>query len=226
MIRLRLSAAVAAAVTCLLLPAVALAAEGGASTTPAKTATTPAKTSTTKAASGEDTPISVPADEDKAAASTTSGGTIVRTFVGLAIVLAVIYGLYWVLRQVKASREEATKGEGLATVASIGLGPNRALHLVRAGEDYILVGVGEHAITPIRTYTATEAVLAGLVPDPDEVIEGTVTGPEGPGAVLPVLWRRIAALGGAPGAQAEGAKPKQLTVQAMLGSLREKTVRS
>lgn len=210
MIRLRISAAAAAAVTCLLLPAVTFAAEG--------TTTTPAK--------GEDTPINVPSDDGGAAASASSGGNIVRTFVGLAIVLAVIYGLYWVLKQVKASREEATKGDGLAAVASIGLGPNRALHLVRAGEDYILVGVGEHAITPIRTYTAAEAILAGLVPDPEQadVIEGEATETAAK-AAMPAILRKVLAAGGAPGAQKAGSKPN-LTATALLGQLREKTVRS
>lgn len=213
MIRLRLPAALAAAVTCMLLPAAAWAADG--------TKTTPAK--------GEDTPISVPADDGGAATNAASSGNIVRTFVGLAIVLAVIYGLYWVLKQIKASREEATKGEGLASVSSIGLGPNRGLHLVRAGADYILIGVGEHAITPIRTYTEAEAVVAGLVPDPaadDDAAEGT-----GASATsltisgVPALLRQLAAKGGAPGAASEG-RPNQLTVHALLGALREKTVRS
>ncbi len=215
MIRLRLSAVSAAAVTCLLLPAATFAAEG--------TKTTPAP----KAPTGEDTPINVPADDGGAAATATSSSNVVRTFVGLAIVLAVIYGLYWVLRQIKASREEATKGDGLATVASIGLGANRALHLVRAGEDYILVGVGEHAITPIRTYTAAEAILAGLVPDPEQdgVIEGSAT-ETGAKAAMPALLRKVLAAGGAPGARTASSKPNQLTVQALLGSLREKTVRS
>lgn len=215
MIRLRLSAALAVAVTCMLLPAVTWAADG--------TKTTPAK--------GEDTPITVPADDGGATASAASSSNIARTFFGLAVVLAVIYGLYWVLKQIKASREEATKGDGLATVASIGLGPNRSLHLVRAGADYILVGVGEHAITPIRTYTEAEAVVAGLVPDPDAEPEtgGAVT-PATAIAGIPALLRRLAAAGGAPAAAAADAaparRPNALTVQALLGALREKTVRS
>jgi flagellar protein FliO/FliZ len=211
MIRHRLPAALAAVATCMLLPAATWAADG--------TKTTPAK--------GEDTPISVPADDGGAAASASSSGNIIRTFVGLAIVLAVIYGLYWVLRQIKASREEATKGEGLATVASIGLGPNRSLHLVRAGADYILVGVGEHAITPIRTYTEAEAVVAGLVPDPSAAGDDAETSPSPALAIagIPGLLRRLAAAGGAPGAAPAG-RPDQLTVQALLGALREKTVRS
>jgi flagellar protein FliO/FliZ len=210
MIRFRLSAALAAAVTCMLLPAATWAAEG--------TKTTPAK--------GEDTPITVTADDGGATASAASSSNIARTFFGLAVVLAVIYGLYWVLKQLKASREEATKGEGLATVSSIGLGPNRGLHLVRAGADYILIGVGEHAITPIRTYTEAEAVVAGLVPDPDAQDAGDDT-PAASRAIsgVPALLRRLAAGGGAPAAASAG-RPNQLTVQALVGALREKTVRS
>ena len=66
-----------------------------------------------------------------------------RTIVGLAIVIGVIYGLYWVLKQVKASREDKAPGAGLKTLATLPLGQNRAMHLVRAGDEVVLVGVGE-----------------------------------------------------------------------------------
>src|SRR6185295_9780487 len=93
------------------------------------------------------------------------GRSLVRTFVGLAVVVAVIYGLYWILRQVKLSREEKTSGNGLETTATVPLGPNRSLHLVRAGNELVLVGVADHAVTPIRTYTEEEARAAGLIPE-------------------------------------------------------------
>ena len=94
-----------------------------------------------------------------------AAAALVRTFVGLAVVVAVIYGLYWVLKQVKASREERAVGSGLETTATVPLGPNRSLHLVRAGNELVLVGVAEHAVTPIRTYTEEEARAAGLIPE-------------------------------------------------------------
>ena len=90
-----------------------------------------------------------------------------RTIVGLAIVIGVIYGLYWVLKQVKASREDKALGSGLKTLATLPLGPNRALHLVRAGDEVVLVGVGEHGVTPIRTYGENEARALGLLADED-----------------------------------------------------------
>lgn len=151
----RIHAAAAAAVTACLLaaPTAALAA-----------------TSTTKADPyGENTKLNLPStDAGSAEHVSGGGGSLVRTFVGLAVVVAVIYGLYWILRQVKASRETKSVGRGLETEATVPLGPNRALHLVRAGNELVLLGVAEHAVTPIRTYTEEEARAAGLLRDDDE----------------------------------------------------------
>ena len=115
--------------------------------------------------SGEDTPLNLPQAEQTAAASSGGGGGMVRTVVGLAIVLAVIYGLYWVLKQVKASRETAASGSGLQSLATVPLGPNRSMHLVRAGQELVLVGVSEQAVVPIRIYGEAEARAAGLLVD-------------------------------------------------------------
>ena len=113
---------------------------------------------------GENTPLSLPADGGAKKVTTASGsGSLVRTFVGLAIVLAVIYGISWVLKQVKRSKEERGQGTSLETTAVVALGPNRSLHLVRAGRELVLVGVAEHGVTPIRTYTEDEAIDLGLI---------------------------------------------------------------
>jgi flagellar protein FliO/FliZ len=121
------------------------------------------------AADGERTPLNLSNPESPAAqASGSSSGSLVRTIVGLAIVLAVIYGLYWVLKQVKASREESASGSGLVAIATLPLGPNRSLHLVRAGHEVVLVGAGESGVTPIRTYGEHEARALGLLADEEE----------------------------------------------------------
>ncbi len=144
------TAATAATAFLLVAPSVALGA--GATTT----ATTD---------QGESTPLDLPSSGD-AASSISSGhsssGSIVRTVVGLAIVIAVIYGVTWVLKQVKQSREERTRGNGLSTEAVVALGPGRSLHLIRAGRELLLVGVADHGVVPIRTYTEEEARAAGL----------------------------------------------------------------
>jgi flagellar protein FliO/FliZ len=130
------------------------------------------------AATGEDTPIGE-SNEPVKAAQTVGGGSIVRTIVGLAIVLGVIYGLYWVLKQVKASKETGASGSGLETLATLPLGTNRTLHLVRAGDEVVLIGAGEGGVTPIRTYQDAEARELGLLealPDADDVVARPLPG--------------------------------------------------
>jgi len=119
---------------------------------------------------GDSKPLDLPLETTQQADPTgaSSGGGLVRTFVGLAVVIAVIYGLYWVLRQVKSSREERTTGQGLASQAVVPLGPGRSLHLVKAGRELVLLGVAEQGVTPIRTYTQQEAEALGLMGDDDD----------------------------------------------------------
>jgi len=148
------TALTAAISCCLLLPAGALAADG------------------------ENTPLSLGEEPVRNAGANpgASGGGLVRTIVGLAVVIGVIYGLHWILKQVKASKEEKSSGSGLGTVATLPLGPNRSLHLIRAGTELVLVGVGEHGVTPIRTYSEAEALALGLVEDETITVPAPATG--------------------------------------------------
>jgi flagellar protein FliO/FliZ len=91
------------------------------------------------------------------------GGSIARTIVGLAIVLAVIFGLRWVMKQYKSGREKKAAGTGLASMATLPLGSNRSLHVVRAGREVLVVGSGEHGVTPVRSYSEEEARALGLL---------------------------------------------------------------
>ncbi len=64
-------------------------------------------------ASGENTPLNLKAPAHRLTHTSSSGGaSIVRTIVGLAIVIAVIWGLSWILRQVKAGREPHVSSAG------------------------------------------------------------------------------------------------------------------
>jgi flagellar protein FliO/FliZ len=125
------------------------------------------------AADGEQTPLNLPDDAKQQASEHVgaSGGSIVRTIVGLAIVIGVIYGLTWVLKQVKTSKQASAQGAGLTTLATLPLGTNHSLHLVRAGGEIVLVGAGEQGVTPIRTYTEAEARKLGLL-DEDSPMDG------------------------------------------------------
>jgi flagellar protein FliO/FliZ len=128
------------------------------------------------AADGESTPLNLSEDTKSNAAQSagSTGGGLVRTIVGLAIVIGVIYGLYWVLKQVKSAREEKAHGSGLHTLATLPLGHNRSLQLVRAGDEVVLVGVGEAGVTPIRTYGEHEARALGLLADDAVVVPDTI----------------------------------------------------
>lgn len=132
------------------------------------------------AAGGEDTPLNLPASSNATKATTVhgpGGGSIVRTIVGLAVVIGVIYGLTWVLRQVKKAKATSATGSGLETLATLPLGANKTLHLVRAGDEIVLLGAGESGVTPIRTYNEDEARQLGLLePVADTEIIGTDNG--------------------------------------------------
>jgi flagellar protein FliO/FliZ len=121
---------------------------------------------TTTGTGGENTPLNLSSSAAATHTTSSGGASIVRTIVGLAIVIAVIWGLAWILRQVKASREggrDAQPSAGLASVAALTLGSGRSVHLVRAGSDYVLLGSTEHGVAPIHRYTEQEAEDAGLL---------------------------------------------------------------
>jgi flagellar protein FliO/FliZ len=157
-----LTAAFAAAYLCVLLAPVTAFAAGAAKDL------------------GEKTPLNLPSDTTAHPASTVggSGGGLARTFIGLAVVVAVIYGLSWVLRQMKksSSKDVGAHGFGLSTEASMPLGPNRSVHLIRAGRELVLVGSAEQGITPIRTYSEDEALSLGLIEQPQLTVGDLIEG--------------------------------------------------
>lgn len=132
----------------------------------------------------EKQPVNLPLEQVQQQAgggnSNSASGGLMRTFMGLLVVVAVIYGLYWILKQVKKAKEEQASGSGLHSLASLPLGPNRSLHMIRAGREIVLVGVAEHGVAPIRSYTEQEAYEAGLISDDDDDDAAGGTGPAGP----------------------------------------------
>ena len=96
-------------------------------------------------------------------------GMVARTVVGLAIVLAVVYGIYWLLKTTTRARM-ADSGGRIEVLATTQLAANRTLHLVRCGDEVILVGAGEAGVTPLRVYAADEAAFAGLTTADEPVL--------------------------------------------------------
>jgi flagellar protein FliO/FliZ len=155
------------------------------------------------AADGEATKLDLGSTDTTAKASAPdAGGGLVRTIVGLAVVIGVIYGLTWVLKQVKGNREEKASGQGLAPLAALPLGGNRSVQLIRVGSEVVLVGIGEAGVTPLRTYTIAEARALGLPVDEAQPVDTRAT------------------------AQAAFAQsgPAGTPVQRVLGELRKRTV--
>jgi len=116
--------------------------------------------------SAESTPVHLGGSVTTHAASSGSSG-IVRTIVGLFVVIVVIYGIAWILRQVKNGKTRPS-GQGLSQVASLPLGSGRSVTVVRAGREVIVVGVAENGVTPIRTYTEAEALALGIDVPPEQ----------------------------------------------------------
>ena len=94
-------------------------------------------------------------------------GTLVRTIVALLVVIAVIYGLSWILKQGRASKNPSV-GDGLTQIASLPLGPNRSVTLIRVGAELHLLGVAEHGVNGIRVFSEEEAYELGIPFDTDE----------------------------------------------------------
>ena len=142
-----------------------------------------AATTTSTTATGENTPLRLDPTPAAEHSSGGGGGGIVRTIVGLAVVIGVIVGLHWVLKQIKSSRESHSTGGGLAPLSTLALGPGRSLHLVRAGSEIVLVGVAEHGVTPVRVYTEEEARTLGLFDEAGAArpLAGDLDGDSAPG---------------------------------------------
>jgi flagellar protein FliO/FliZ len=141
-------------------------------------------------ASGENTPLNLTSPSTSSHSSTGSA-SIVRTIVGLAIVIAVIWGLTWILRQVKSAKEGGARGVGaggLQSVAQIALSSGRSVHLVRAGNDYVLVGSSEQGVVGIHRYSEQQAREAGLLSGPPALEGGR---PFAGSSAAPADWSQV-----------------------------------
>jgi flagellar protein FliO/FliZ len=117
---------------------------------------------------GENTPVHLSASGTAHAAAASGGGSsILRTIIALVVVVVLIYAVARILRALKGRDEVRASGSGLSQIATLPLGPNRSVALVRAGRDIVLVGVAEQGITALKTYTEAEAVANGIEIPPD-----------------------------------------------------------
>jgi flagellar biogenesis protein FliO len=205
--RLTALALVALALALTAAPAVAQ----NATTTTGAAATTTAKTPAAKNAKaapadpneklpipeGSDGPVSVSGD---------AGGTLIRLVLGLGVVVGLIGGVWYVLKRVQRSRYPAMDDRNPAglidVLATTSLGPNRALHLVKVGEEIVLVGSTDQSVAPITRIGAEDAAALA-----------------GSGAAEPTSFR------GDPGAAARTRAQKSAADQSVVDRLRAMTAR-
>ena len=102
------------------------------------------------------TPLPTSVSGGSSASHASTGGSFARMIVGLAIVIAVIYGVYWLLKAYGRSKGAPVDDGRMTVVATTALAPNRSLHLVRVGEELVLVGSADGGITPVRVYGPDE----------------------------------------------------------------------
>jgi len=107
------------------------------------------------------------------------GSSLIRGVIGFAVVLGTILVIAKVLKSNQARKQGLSprrgrgRDSGLVEVLSTTpLGPNRQLHLVRVGDEVILVGAGEGGITPLRRFDEGEAVALGAIASEDERMAG------------------------------------------------------
>jgi flagellar protein FliO/FliZ len=94
-----------------------------------------------------------------------ASGAAVHMLLGLAIVVALIFGLYKLLKRSSNKNDKTAPDDGwMGVLSTTPLAPSRSLHLVRVGEELILLGSSDGSVTPIRVYTADEALALGVDP--------------------------------------------------------------
>jgi flagellar protein FliO/FliZ len=135
-VRIRLLAC--AALAFLIAPAGALAADGfKKDTTPLPSDLTGTDTASTAASDG--------------------GSGIGRLVFGLIVVVGLVLALRWFVKRANRDRTSPDATGSLQVVATTPLAQGRAVHLLRVGDELVLVGSAEQGVTPLRVYSSSEA---------------------------------------------------------------------
>jgi flagellar protein FliO/FliZ len=118
---------------------------------------------------GEQTPLHLSSTGAAHAASAGgSGSGIVRTIIALIVVIGIIFAVSKILKAVKGRDAVRASGNGLEQIATLPIAAGKSVSLLRSGTDIILLGVSDHGVTAIKTYTEDEAIAAGIDLPEDE----------------------------------------------------------
>lgn len=102
-----------------------------------------------------------------------AGNAAFHMLLGLTVVSALIFGLYKILKRTSAKNDKTAPDDGwMQVVSTTPLGPSRALHLVRVGNEVVLLAASEQTVTPVRVYGAEEADRLGVNAMPAQIGPG------------------------------------------------------
>jgi flagellar biosynthetic protein FliO len=99
-------------------------------------------------------------------------GTILVLLGGLVAIIAVAVGLGWLARRLNARRLLGGKGRHLQVLETVALAPKRSLALVRVGDQVLVVGVADQAITSLAQLPASQ--LGEPAPPPPSAFAQTL----------------------------------------------------
>lgn len=102
-----------------------------------------------------------------------SAGSIVQLLVGLAIVLALVGAVAWLLKRISTFR---APGSGLIRVlAGVAVGQRERIVLVEVGGTWLLVGVAPGQVSTLHSMPKTESDTAPQAPSLTPEITGFAT---------------------------------------------------
>ena len=98
-----------------------------------------------------------------AAIASGTGSAALHMVLGLAVVVALIFGIYWLMKRGARRNDGTVRDDGfIGVVSSTPLGPQRSMHLVRIGDELVLLAASEQSVTPVRVYSPEEARKLGV----------------------------------------------------------------
>jgi flagellar protein FliO/FliZ len=139
-----------------------------------KTTTTVAKTAAAPVSASERQDLPPAGGGGGTDVASGMGGTLLRLGLGLLVVVGLIVGVYLLLKRMQRGRMPGFSGAAddlVDVVSTTPLGPNRFLHLIRVGEELILVGATDHSVTPVARIGGEEAV--GMLGESADVQDAT-----------------------------------------------------
>jgi flagellar protein FliO/FliZ len=90
-------------------------------------------------------------------AASDGGSGVGRLIFGLIVVVGLVLALRWFVKRANRDRTSPTATGSLEVVATTPLAQGRAVHLLRVGDELVLVGSAEQGVTPLRVYSSSEA---------------------------------------------------------------------